>query len=189
MVSPVPDGDIFAKLGRLAAPVADAIRRALEGAVWDPSYVYEFLRRLLSGGVQSLPGVVGAVGAFANAPLLAGLPEAKAQVVSEIDDLTRGSSKSQLDLILRSAAQRSLLQGEYDPAKVLKRFLLDICDGAVVSPRGGLIDQLGHECRQPSLELLVPTITEVARQLAGRPGAKRLDVPKPVIDSNSDLLG
>jgi hypothetical protein len=188
---PDVDGDIFGAVTRLGRDAAEGISLAFEGAYWDPFLAARCLDVLHAeaGGVPSLAGVIQELEALCSTPLLAHtLREA---AIERIDAVVRHANGTILDLILRSVAERSILRGEYDPVRVLGRYCETLLDRAIISSRGGLLEQAGRARRDEARSRLAPVAATAAEALLARPDSKRLGLAKEHarLQSDTDLLG
>jgi hypothetical protein len=164
--------------------------RYFEGADWSPFLGARCLDVLYqeASGVPSLPAVLRELETLRSAPLLA--RTLRETAVERIDDIVRRASGSTLDLILRSVARRSILSGEYDARRVVGRFCETLLDVAIISPRGGFIEQAGHARKDDARALLASVAAAAADVLVNRPDAKRLGLARPhaQIQPDTNLL-
>ena len=186
------DGDIFGAVTRLGRAAAEAIVRALEGGPWDPFSSARCIDvlHLEAGGLPTLPGVLRELEGLRTAPLLA--HSQREAAIERIDDVHRSvRGATTLDLMLRGAAERSVLNGEYGAAGVLERYCQTVLDSAIMSPRGGYLDTEGHGRKEEARSLLAPIAAAAAEILAERPEAKRLGLARPHanIQADTNLLG
>jgi hypothetical protein len=186
------DGDIFGAVTRLGRDAADAITSALRGGVWDPFLPARCLDVLhaAAGGIPSLPGVLRELEDLRSAPLLAHTQREAA--IERINNIVRqATGATTLDLMLRSAVERSVLIGEYASLRVLERFCQTLLDSAVIYPRGGYLETAGHGRKEEARLLLAPIAAAAAEILAERPDAKLLRLARPHanLQPDTDLLG
>jgi hypothetical protein len=186
------DGDIFGAVTRLGRAAADAVVRTLEGGRWDPFFAANCLDVLHAeaGGLPTLAGVLRVLEDFRSAPLLAQTQrEAAIERINDVHRKTTGVTT--LDLMLRSAVEKSVLSGEYDSVRVLERYCQAALDAAIMSPRGGYLETEGHARKEEARLLLAPIAAAAAEILARRPGARRLGLAPPHANvlPDTDLLG
>lgn len=96
-----------------------------------------------------------------------------------------------LDLILRSAVERSILRGDFVLRSILERFCGQLLDRAVLTGRGGYIEDHGHASLDEARAILAPVASAAAAILEARPTAKRVGLARPHADlgPDTDLLG
>jgi hypothetical protein len=110
--------------------------------------------------------------------------------VQRIRDAALGPECTRLDLILRSVTERALFGGEFRTRPVLERFCGEVLDGAVVTGRGGFLEQHGSGQLDGARSLLVPIAVAGADVLEQRPHAKRLELARSFrVTADTDLLG
>lgn len=185
------DGDIFGAVSRLGRDAADGLGRAVAGEPWDPFLAARCLDVLLTkaSGLPSLPGVLRQLDLLRAAPLFASALADSA--VDAIAREVRTANGTVLDLILRAEAHRNIVRGEYGHLPLLQAFCLALLDRAIISGRGGLLEQVGHAGRRKALSVLAPVAREGAQVLIARPDAKRLRLARrhAQLDPDTDLLG
>lgn len=181
------DGDIFGAVTRLGRAAAEAVAHALDGGEWDRFSAFRCLDVLHAeaGGLPTLPGVLRELEDLRSAPLLAHTQrEAALGRINHVHVNTDGVTT--LDLILRSAAERSVLSGEYEPVQVLERYFGAVLDGAILSPRGGYFEIEGYGRQEEARLLLAPIAALAAETLARRPEARRLRLAQPHANIQAD---
>lgn len=181
------DGDIFGAVTRLGRAAAEAVAHALDGGGWDRFSAFRCLDVLhaKAGGLPTLPGVLRELEDLRSAPLLAhSQRETALGRINHVHVNTDGVTT--LDLILRSAAERSVLSGEYEPVQVLERHFQAVLDGAILSPRGGYFEIEGYGRQEEARLLLAPIAALAAEILARRPEARRLGLAQPHANIQAD---
>ncbi len=187
------DGDIFGAVTRLGRDAAEGVARAIHGGAWDPFLPARCIEVLIAKaeGIRSLPAVMDVLRAINATPLLASTLVESA--LERIGDAVREAKGTELDLMLRSAAQKSLLQGAYEPRAVLQRFCAELLDRSIISGRGGFLELTdGGPARSgEAMAILAPVAAQAAERLEARPDAKRLGLSRQYarLSADSDLLG
>jgi hypothetical protein len=185
------DGDVFGSVTKLGRAAADAVWRALGGEPWDPFYASRCVDTLIDAadGLPSLVTVIRELAALRDSPLLAGVETEGA--LGRIRDATLASDCTDLDLILRSNVERSVLRGELRLERILDRFCRQLLDRAVLDGRGGFMEQYGTAHLKEARAVLLPVASAAAAALEARPTAKRLGLARSHADvtAETDLLG
>jgi hypothetical protein len=185
------DGDVFGRVAKLGRAAARAVWLALDGGTWDAFLPSKCLDELFCAtrGLPSLPVVVAEPTGLQDAPLLSRVGMEPA--IERIRRATVGQDGSVLDLILGSVTERSILRGDYGTRGVLDRFFEELLGRAVLTGRGGFLEQHGSARLDQARTLLAPVAAAAAAVLNGRHGAKRLQLARPHanIGPDSDLLG
>ena len=186
------DGDIFGAVTRPGRAAAEALSRALEGGKWDPFFAANCLDILhaQAGGVPTLPGVLAVLEDLRSEPLLAhSQREAAIERINSVHRNTAGVTT--LDLMLRSAAEKLIWRGEYNPVRVVESYSQAALDAAIMSPRGGYLEIEGHGRKEGARLLLAPIAAAAAEILVKRPAARRLGLAPPHanVQPNTNLLG
>lgn len=187
------DGDIFGAVTRLGRDAAEGVARAVHGDAWDPFLAARCLEVLVAKaeGIPSLPAVMDVLREINATPLLAATQVESS--VERIGEAVREARGTELDLMLRSAAQRCLLRGEYQPQAVLQRFCSELLDRSIISGRGGFLELAndGQARRDEAMAILGPVAAQAARVLEARPDARRLGLSRQHarLSPESDLLG
>ena len=185
------DCDVFGKASRLGRAAADALVIALDGGSWDSFHAAKAIDVVVAaaGGIPSLPLVLSELDRLERNPLLA--KAMRPDVLDRIDDGCR-SAGGVLDSMLMRAAQAAVLRGDHDAHAVLSQLFRDVLDRAIVTPRGGLIDQVGPARSRRANRMLAPLASKAAGRLLARPDAKRLSLARahnPSLVPESNLLG
>lgn len=185
------DGDIFGAVTRLGRAAAEALLRVLDGGPRDPFLPARCLDVLIgaANGVPSLPGVLRELNALRDNPLFArSLGES---ALERISDEVRAAKGTVLDLMLRSEAERCVLRGNYDPHHLVRGFCTEVLDRAIVSGRGGLLEQVGPARCREARSLLADVASEAAAILVARPDAQHLGLARRYahIEADTNLLG
>lgn len=185
------DGDVFGRVTRLGRAAAEAVARAIGGESWDPFYAERCIDDLIvaAGGIPSLIVVVGELGALRDAPLLARFQREDA--LRRIREATHASGSTELDLILRSSAERLILRGEFRLGAILERFFGQLLERSVLTGRGGFMEQYGSAKLDDARAVLVAVACVAAAALEARPTAKRLGLARPhaALTAETNLLG
>lgn len=186
------DGDIFGAVTRLGRDAAEGVALAVGGAVWDPFLAARCLDVLVSeaNGIPSLPGIMRELRGLQDAPLLANtLVEIS---LDRIGEAVRDANGTILDLMLRSAAERCVLRGQYEAREVLETFCTELLDRAIISGQGGFLELDGGPGRRDdALSLLRRVAAEGAAVLEARPDAQRLGLARlhANLEADTNLLG
>ena len=187
----VVDGDVFGKVTKLGRAAADAVARAVAGQAWDPFHATKCIDTLLvaADGIPSLVTVVTELAALRGSPLLARLETDAA--LQRIRDAVLTSGCTELDLILRSNVERSVLRGEFALRPILERFCEQLLDRAILVGRAGFMEEYGTAQLDSARAMLVPIAAAAAALLEERPTAKRLGLSRPHADvtAETNLLG
>jgi hypothetical protein len=134
-----------------------AWRAPSKAGAWDPFLSARCIEVLIAKaeGIRSLPPVM------------------VESAVERIGDAVREAKGTELDLMLRSAAQKSLLQGAYEPRAVLQRFCAELLDRSIISGRGGFLELTdGGPARSgEAMAILAPVAAQAAQCLEARPDA------------------
>ncbi len=185
------DGDVFGKVTKLGRAACDAVARAVAGQAWDAFHASKCIDALLAaaGGIPSLAVVDAELAALRDLPLLARLGTEDA--LQRIRESGFGPDCTELDMILRSVVERAVRRGEFGVRVVLKRFCGELLDRAVLTGRGGFMEQYGHAQLDEARAVLAPVAQAAAERLEVRPTAKRLSLARPHanLTPTSDLLG
>ncbi|HEX8795226.1 MAG TPA: hypothetical protein VF765_29965 [Polyangiaceae bacterium] len=187
------DGDIFGAVTRLGRDAAEGVARAVHGDAWDPFLATRCIEVLVekAEGIRSLPAVLEVLRTINATPLLASVLVESS--LERVDDAVREANGTELDLILRSSVQRSLLRGEYQPGGILQRFCAELLDRSIISGRGGFLELAndGQARRDEAMAILAPVAARAAQVLEARPDAKRLGLSRQHarLSPKSDLLG
>ncbi|WP_437876374.1 hypothetical protein [Sorangium sp. So ce513] len=168
------DGDIFSKVTRPGRAAGEAVLRALQGGAWDPFHAEQCVDILIetAGGVPSLASVLDEVRSLNKSPLFARLLADEAS--DRVDSTVTKLNGSVLDLILKAVTQKCILRGVLDEREILTRFVVEVLDHAIISCRGGVLDQHGDGQIAGVRALLRSVAVDAAAELLRRPDAKRL---------------
>jgi len=187
------DGDIFGHVSKLGRDAAEGVARAVHGEPWDDFLAARCLEVLISkaDGIKALLAVVDILRGLQSAPLLA--PTMIERAVESVGDAVRTARGTILDLMLRSVAQRCILQGEHEPRRVLSQLCVELLDRAILSGQGGFLElELGGRARRnQALSILARVAAQAAACLEARPDAKRLGLTRQhaQLEADTDLLG
>ena len=187
------DGDIFGAVTRLGRNAAEALIGALHGAECDSFHAAHCIDVLIAKaeGVSSLPAVLATLQSLRDTPLLA--PTMVEGAAERIADAVRDARGTVLDLMLRSAAERCLFRGEYEPRTVLQEFCLTLLDRAIISCRGGFLELASRDRARvgEAMARLGPLAARAAELLETRPNAKRLGLSREYarLTPDTGLLG
>jgi hypothetical protein len=124
-----------------------------------------------------------------DSPLLARLGTEDA--LQRIREAGIGPGCTDLDLILRSVVGSAVRRGEFGLREVTEGFCMAVLDRAVLTGRGGFMNQYGHAQLEEARAVLSPVARAAAARLELRPGAKRLTLARAHanLTPTSDLLG
>jgi hypothetical protein len=185
------DGDVFGRVTKLGRAAAEAVARALAGESWDAFHASRCIDALVvaADGIPSLVIIASELAGLRNSPLLARLGTEDA--LQRIREATLGRGCTELDLILRSAVERSVLRGEFVLQSILERFCGQLLERTVLTGRGGFIEEHGHAAPNEARAVLAPVASAAAAILDARPTVKRLGLARSHADvgPNTDLLG
>jgi hypothetical protein len=185
------DGDVFGKVTKLGRAAADAVARAIGGESWDAFHASRCIDTLLiaADGIPSLVAIVAELAGLRGSPLLARFETEGA--LRRIREATLASGCTELDLILRSNVERSVLRGELALRTILERFFSQLLDRAILTGRGGFMENHGASQLAQARAVLAPVACGAAEALEARPTAKRLGLARPHADvtAETDLLG
>jgi hypothetical protein len=185
------DGDVFGRVTKLGRAAADAVARAVSGKSWDPFHASRCLDTLITaaGGIPSLVNVIAEFAGLRSAPLLARLQIEGAS--QRIHEASRQPGYTELDLILRSTAERFLRRGEFAVRPMLEGFFRQLLDRAVLMGRAGFMEVYGPSQLEEARAMLAPVASAAAAALEARPTAKRLGLARAHADvtAETDLLG
>jgi hypothetical protein len=187
----VVDGDVFGRVTKLGRAASDAVARALSGASWDPFCASRCIDTLVvaANGIPSLGVVVAELKALHNSPPLA--PLGRDGALQRIREATLASGCTELDLILRSNVERSILRGEFVLRPVLERFCGQLLDRAILVGRAGFMEDYGASRLDEARAVLAPIAVRAAAVLEARPTAKRLGLSRTHanVTAETDLCG
>ena len=185
------DGDVFGSVTKLGRAAAEAVARAVNGKSWDPFHASKCVDTLITAadGIPSLVKLVAELEGLRNAPLLA-----RVNVDGALQRIREASIQpgcTELDLILRSSAERFLLRGEFATRPVLEGFCRQLLDRAVLTGRAGFMEEYGSSQLEQARAVLAPVVSAAAAVLEARPSAKRLGLAAAHADitAETDLLG
>jgi hypothetical protein len=185
------DGDVFGKVTKLGRAASDAVARALAGGTWDAFHASRCIDALIAAadGIPSLIVIDAELASLRTSPLFARLETEN--VLGRIRDASIGLGCTELDLILRSSVERSVLRGEFGLPAVLERFCGQLLERAILTGRGGFIEEHGPGALDDARAVLASTAVAAAAVLNVRPHAKRLGLARSHADvgPNTDLLG
>lgn len=183
------DGDVFGKVTKLGRAAAEAVARAINGEPWDPFHASRCVDVLIAaaGGIPSLVDVVAEFEELHDAPLLARLQRDGA--LERIREASLQPGCTELDLILRSKAERCVLRGEFAIRPVLEGFCGQMLERAVLTGRGGFMEEYGSSQLDQARAVLAPEVSAAAAALEAT--AKRLDLARAhaAITVETNLLG
>jgi hypothetical protein len=180
------DGDVFGKVTRLGRAAAEAVSRAIAGEMWDPYHASRCLDVLIAAanGIPSLPVALAELAGLRGSPLLARF--AAENALQRIREASSGPKCTVLDLILRSVVERSILRGDLATQSILNCYCGEVLDRAILTGRGGFMDQHGPALLNEARGVLAPVALAAATILEARPDAKRLGLARSHADVTPD---
>jgi hypothetical protein len=186
------DGDVFSRVSKQGRAAADAVLRTIRGEPWDPFHATRCIERLINGakGIPSLRVVAAELAGLRQAPLLA--PVAVDDALARIRSATLAEPGcTELDLVLRSNVERSVLRGDHQLRPILESFCGQLLERAVLTGRNGFMERNGLGLLARAHAVLAPVATAAAAALDARPSARRLRLSQRYanVTPTTNLLG
>jgi hypothetical protein len=166
--------------------------RAIRGEPWDPFHATRCIERLINGakGIPSLRVIATELACLRQAPLLASV-EVDAALGRMRSATLAEPGCTELDLVLRSNVERSVLRGDHRLRPILESFCGQVLERAVLTGRNGFMERNGVELLAKAHAVLVPVALAAAAALDARPSARRLHLSQRYanVTPTTNLLG
>lgn len=178
----MPDNDQFVRVSRSARVVfkVSGLATGAQLVEVDRTALAIWIEKLIAAcdGLPSFGAVVAAVGVLNEEPLFAGTQRICDRVLDAIESTNDSTPQSPLDLVLRRAATREVLDGRYEQKNLAERFFRDVIARYAIDAKGGLVAQISPEAlsrERGRLEQdMLPVVRRAAEQLVKSPTLRRL---------------